>query len=196
MKKLLIVLLALMLTITSFVMGSCDKKEEETKEAQSTTEEQTTEEQTTEEQKPQVPAGYQLYDDGIIMFAYPEGWTKTNGSTVVLKGATGRNNITVVYEAKTGYYESLTRDTFISEMKPLYASMGMTLSNETVTQLQNEQGTKITEITYFAVAQGTSLKQTQLITTLGERTYTITLSEFQTNDALNQTLFDTLAKAK
>ena len=191
MKKLLVLMLALMLMVTSFVMVSCDEKKEEAKESQGTTEEQTTEKPTLK-----APTGYQLYNDGHIAFAYPEGWAKTDGSTVLLQKAGERNNISVVYEAKTDYYEKMTTSTFVSELKPVYATMGMTLSNESVTQVENEWGTKITKVTYTAKVQSSTMKQTQLVTTIGERTYTVTFTEVQTDANGVQTLFDTLSKAE
>ena len=199
MKKLLILLLAMMLTVSSFVMASCDKEEAETPQTttgEQTTEEQTTEEQTTEKPTLKAPTGYQLYNDGHIAFAYPVEWSKTEGSTVLLQKTGGVNNITVVYVAKTDYFEKLTTSTFISEMKPAYSAMGMTISDEAVTQVENEWGTKITKITYTATVQSTVMKQTQLVTTVGERTYTVTFTEGQTDANGVQTLFDTLSKAE
>lgn len=204
MKKLLVLMLALMLTVSCFAVVSCDKEEAKTPQTttgEQTTEEQTTEEQTTEEQtteKPtlKAPTGYQLYNDGHIAFAYPVEWSKTEGSTVILQKTGGVNNITVVYVAKTDYFEKLTTSTFISEMKPAYSAMGMTISDEAVTQVENEWGTKITKITYTATVQSTVMKQTQLVTTVGERTYTVTFTEGQPAANGVQTLLETLSKAE
>ena len=203
MKKFLALLLCLLMVCTSLVIVSCEEDEDkpsaETTRTETTTEEtakaETTTEETTEATSV-VPTGYQLYDDGELCFAYPKTWTKTVGSTVILQNTSTGNNITVVYEAKTDYYEKLTKSTFQSELKPVLESLGMSISDETVTQVQNDNGMKITEIVYLATAQGRMLKQTMLITTVGERTYSVTITEMQTDDTLNQNVFDSLAKSK
>ena len=202
MKKFLAFLLGVLMLCSALVMNSCDEKDpddtaETTKPSASTiiddVKETTTAEETTTEPTPVIPTGYQLYSDGTIAFAYPKNWSKTDGSTVILQNTGNGNNITVVYEAKTDYYEALTKTKFQNELKPALESIGMSISDETVTQTENDNGMKITEIAYLAVSQGRTLKQPLLITTVGQYTYTVTLTEMQTDDTVNQILFDTLA---
>ena len=204
MKKFLAFLLGILMICSAFVITSCDEKDgdgeaETTKPSVSTiiddVKETTTAEETTTEPTPVIPTGYQLYSDGTITFAYPKNWSKTDGSTVILQNTGNGNNITVVYEAKTDYYENLTKTKFQEELKPALESIGMSISNETVTQLQNDNGMKITEIAYSVEMQGKTFKQTLLITTIGQDTYTVTLTEMKADNMTNQTLFHTLGTA-
>ena len=204
MKKFLAFLLGILMICSAFVITSCDEKDgdgetETTKPSVSTIvgnkKETTAEEETTTEAVSLLPTGYQLYSDGTITFAYPKNWSKTDGSTVILQNTGNGNNITVVYEAKTDYYENLTKTKFQEELKPALESIGMSISNETVTQLQNDNGMKITEIAYSVEMQGKTFKQTLLITTIGQDTYTVTLTEMKADNMTNQTLFHTLGTA-
>ena len=144
---------------------------------------------------PEIPEGYQVYENGGLSFAYPEDWTKTDGSTVLLINPTGvGNNITVVYEAKYNH-KDLTIDTFNEQMKPAYEAMGMTVSNATVTQ-KTSNGLDVTEIHYTAKMMGVTMEQTAFITNIGDRTYTVTVTETTQDDTLVSNVFNTLDEVK
>ena len=145
---------------------------------------------------PEIPEGYQVYENGGLSFAYPENWTKTDGSTVILINPTGiGNNITVVYEGKTDMYAEMTAESFNELLKPTYEAMGMTLSNVTVNQ-KTSNGLDVTEINYTAKVMDTTMEQTAFIATIGDRTYTVTITETTQDDTLVSNVFNTLYEVK
>lgn len=144
---------------------------------------------------PDVPEGYSLYNDGYVVFAYPASWAKQDGSVVILQGD-GGNNITSAYETKTDYYVNLTAEGFIADMKPLYESMGLVTSNEAVTQTVNSKGVAITNITYDATMSGVPFTQCVYIVNSGDRTYSITVSIFEEDEALLSNVFESLTVLK
>lgn len=145
---------------------------------------------------PEIPEGYQVYENQGLSFAYPEDWTKTDGSTVILINPTGiGNNITVVYEGKTDMYAEMTAESFDELMRPTYEAMGMTLSNVTVNQ-KTSNGLDVTEINYTAKVMGVTMEQTAFITTIGDRTYTVTVTETTQDDTLVSNVFNTLYEVK
>ncbi len=146
------------------------------------------------EEKIEIPEGYTVYENDALSFAYPEEWTKTDGSTVTLTGKNG-NNITVVYEAKTDAYEKWTTESYKTDMIPIYEGMGFTIKNPKVEQTETN-GLKITKITHTATMGGKTMDQTQYVATIGDSTYTVTVTEVESDDALVQNVFDTLCKVK
>ena len=145
---------------------------------------------------PEIPEGYQTYDNGAISFAYPADWTANSGSVATLVNPTGTgNNITVVYEAKTDMYDDLTAESFGEMMRPTYEAMGMTISDVKV-EKKTTNGLTVVEITYNAKVAGTPLSQTAFITTVGNSTYTVTVTEMTEDDELVRTVFETLYASK
>lgn len=145
---------------------------------------------------PEIPEGYQVYENGDLSFAYPENWTKDDSSTVLLMNPTGiGNNITVVYEGKTDMYAEMTVETFDELLRPAFEAMGMTLSNVTVKQ-KTSNGLDVTEINYTAKFMGTTMEQTGFIVTVGDRTYTVTVTETTQDDTLVSNVFNTLYAGK
>ena len=182
MKRYLCLLLAMVILLLSLSLAACDKA--------STADEDKKDEIT-------VPDGYTLYDDGKISFAYPEDWEESDGSVAMLMNPTGAgNNITIVYEAKTDMYEKMTLASFNENMKPSYEAMGMTLSNIKVEQTENDAGTKITKLSYNATMSGVSMKQTAYVTTVGSRTYSVTVTETTSDATLVKNVFNTLVAVK
>ena len=194
MKRFLCLSLALIMMLCSFALVACDDKDDK---APIDSGEDNNDNNNTDDKKdePTIPEGYKLYDNGNISFAYPDDWTITDGSTVLITAGAG-NNITVVYEAKTNMYEDMTMDDFNEMFVPAYEAMGMTVSNASVNSTTNDNDVKITKISYKATASGVTMKQTLYITTAGQRTYTVTVTE-TTNDAtLVKNVFDTLTIVK
>lgn len=142
------------------------------------------------------PAGYTVYSNGDISFAYPEAWKKQDGSVVMLINKSGvGNNITVAYEAKTDMYDNFTVADFNSMMKPAYEAMGMAVKNPTVAH-KEVGGEKVNVISYTAAVNGTSIKQTQYIVNAGMRTYIITVTETTADAALVRNVFETIKVLK
>lgn len=197
MKKLLSLALCLIMLLSVALM-SCDNTDNQTNEtsADSTSAESTSAATTSEETTaPVIPDGYKVYNDGYISFVYPDTWSKENGSVVTLSKSNG-NNITVVYEDKTDYYEKMTTAIFKTDLKPVYESMGMTISGEKVEQTSNGNGIKITKTSYSAIMNGVSMNQTAYVTTIGNRTYSVTVTEVTPDTALVNNVFNSLTALK
>lgn len=147
--------------------------------------------------EPTIPEGYKLYDNGDISFAYPDDWNRTDGSTVMLMNPTGAgNNITVVYEAKTDMYEKMSVTEFNAQMKPAFEAMGMTITNVAINHSENGNGLDITKISLNNSYANVNMKQTMYIMTVGQRTYTVTVTEATSDAALVKNVFDTLTLVK
>ena len=106
------------------------------------------------------------------------------------------NNITVVYEAKTTMYEEMTLTDFNTQFKPVYEAMGMTISSPSINQLKNENGLKITKIKMTTTVASVTMTQTMYVTTVGDRTYSITVTETTSDADLVKNVFDTLSIVK
>ncbi|MBQ8236196.1 MAG: hypothetical protein IJZ37_05910 [Clostridia bacterium] len=198
MKRLLTLALALMMALSLLALcASCtaettDTPEENSPEATPSAPVSSPEEQS----KPAaLPEGYTLYDNGDISFAYPEAFTKTDGSNVILTDTTNNNNITVVYEAKTNAYEDLTTEKYNEVYIPVYAEMGLTVTNATVAHKEHN-GIKLTTITQTTKTESVSMDQTQYVLTVGEKTYTVTVTEVVKNAELVSTVLETLTVLK
>lgn len=183
MKKIVLTLSVLLVLILALAMTSCGGNTETTTQAPDTTE-------------APLPAGYTLYDNGDISFAYPEKLSKTDGSTVILTDMTTGNNITVVYEAKTDMYAKMDNNDYAEQFKPMFEAMGMTIAKYNVEQIKNEKGSSLTKVTHTASVEGISMDQTMLITTVGNKTYTVTVTEVVNDDAFVNNVLNSLGLAK
>lgn len=191
MRKILLTLSVLLVLVLALAMTACGGTTETTTEAVTTT----TEAPITTEAP--LPEGYTLYDNGDISFAYPESFVKTDGSTVILTNVINGNNITVVYEAKTDMYETLDNNGYKELFKPMFESMGISVSKYNVEQVaQNTKGISLTKITHTASVQGKSMEQTMLITTVGNKTYTVTITEVVNDDVYLNNVMNSLGLSK
>jgi len=138
------------------------------------------------------PAGYTLFENDALSFAYPKGWAKQDGSVVILQDAATSNNITVVSESKNAFYDTMTIQDFETQMKPVYEAMGMTVDNVKLERKENAQGLKVLVMSFDNTTQGVSMKQTQYVTTIGAYSYTVTVTEVAADAEMVQTVFDTL----
>ena len=171
MKKLLCMLLIIaMILMGAFAICSCDKK------------------------SAVIPEGYTKYENDDLSFAYPSDWTRNDGSATMLVNSTGAgNNITVVYEAKTDLYETSTE----AELKAIFAqamnAYGFSVSDFKLSQTKNDFVDKITKMTCTTTAANTAaMRQTMFVVTVGDRTYTITVTESTADQELVDTVFNTL----
>lgn len=145
---------------------------------------------------PEIPEGYKLYENEYISFAYPEDWSFQAGSVDMLMNPAGSgNNITIVFENKTDAYENLTVESFNETFKPSYEAMGMSLSNVSISH-ENSNNLKFVKLSYNSRMSGVSMKQTAIITTVGDRTYSITVTEVSSDAELLQNVIDTLYSKK
>lgn len=145
----------------------------------------------------ETPEGYVLYNNGDISFAYPEAFSKTEDAMDVLSDLTNDNNITVVYEEKTDIYEKMDNDEYESRFKPILETLGMTITKYNVEQLaQNASGVPLTKVTHTTSVEGIVMDQTMLILTVGDKTYTVTVTEVVSDNKLVSTVIDSLIPLK
>lgn len=209
MKKIIIMLAVLLLLVASLaVMSSCGGKTETTTEATTTTEPIVTTQPaitttvpvtTTETPVTQypIPEGYALYDNGDIAFLYPEGMTKQEGSTVIIVNTTNGNNITVVYEPKTNFYETINNEQYYNAMKPIADAAGSILKSPSVEQIKaNANGISLTKMSHTLLTSGVSVKQTIFATTVGDKTYSVTVTEMVADETLVNTVLNSLRHTK
>ena len=194
-----VIALMLVLVLAAFAVACDEKKPAETTgttaatTAAPTTEAPTTEAPTTEK-KPVAPAGYQMYKEDKFGFAYPEDWTKTTQSGVVmLMNSTGAgNNVTVSYEPYSDLYSEMTLESFNRDLKPALEQAGLAISNASVEQTESEFDVPLTKIVYTATVSGVEMKQTVVVFALGDRNYCITVTETHPHAALVENILATL----
>ena len=137
------------------------------------------------------PEGYKFYKNDDLAFAYPAGWSLQDGSITILIDEITSDNITVVYESKTDMYDDMTLGKFNELILPVYEAMGTKVKNVQFYE-GSTNGLDVIKITYDASAYGVSMYQTIYIVDIGERTYTVTVTEMQKNSELSQVVFNTL----
>lgn len=186
MKKLLCMLLILtMILMGTLAVCSCEEKSDDTNEASKSK---------SHKGEAVIPEGYIAYKNDDLSFAYPSDWTKNDGSVTMLMNSTGAgNNITVVYEAKTDLYEKSTEE----ELKAIFAqamnAYGFSVSDFKLSQTKNDFVDKITKMTCTTTSTNTTtMRQTMFVVTVGNRTYTITVTESTADQELVDTVFNTL----
>ncbi|MBP3333300.1 MAG: hypothetical protein J6M35_04555, partial [Clostridia bacterium] len=153
------------------------------------------EENKEENKEPTIPAGYKLYDNGDICFAYPEAWVTQDSSVVILTSESG-NNITIAYETKSDFYKNMTADEFMSVLGPQFAALGQSISNVKVEQLTNDIGTAVTKISLNNMYLEINMKQTMYVIASGMRNYVVTVTEVNADSVLLDTVFNTLCESK
>ncbi len=183
MKKILAFVLALMmLCLCAFSFVACGGDDDDDDNDVTTTKEPTA-----------IPAGYKKFDNGDIYFGYPDNWSKIEQSGIsILMGTANTNNITVASEDKTDLYENMDVEEFNTLIKPQLTSQGITVSNVAISNVQNDNGVKITKITLNASVQGVTMKQTMLVASTSAKTYCVTITEASSDNTLVNNVFETL----
>ena len=176
MKKFLsFFMLLVILTMSSLTFISCGQNDDD------------------DNDEPVASEGYTLYDNGDIIFEYPEDWTVTNGSVVQIMNPKGvGNNITITYQAQSKIMDELTVEDFNKYLLPAYKSAGASISNVAVSHPKNENNVNITKITYTITMSGQSMKQTQYAVNANKKNYVITVTEATTDTTLVTNIFNSL----
>lgn len=181
--RILCMLLAMLMLVC---VVSCDKKDDEPKDTTPPTKTVTV----------NAPEGYAVYKNDDIGFAYPESWTRTDASVVMLIDNSTGNNITVSYEAKSDMYETMTQSEAVELLEMVAASINATVSNVTLAKETNQNGLSLVKIACtMRTSNGVSMKQTMLITESGNQNYVVNVTEVVANSELLQTVINTLVKA-
>ena len=205
MKRFLSIFMCLVLVLSmSAIFASCDDKAEpaattaatttaaDTTTAATTTAATTTAATTT---TPSAPDGDELYANAGVVFAYPEGWTKNDANGIIVS-PNRQSNIMVTYEDATDVYHNLSADDFAAVMEPTYSTMGMSMSNVTArTEVSNGLSIRVFKFNTTVIAQSATMTQTLFVVTLGTRTYSVALSENTPDEAIANTIIETLRAA-
>lgn len=130
-----------------------------------------------ETNKPMIPEGYQFFPGYPVSFAYPDDWySQVTEGVIVLINSTGKgNNITFAIEAKSTIYDNMTPESFTELIKPTFDQAGMKVSGIVITERETNN-LEVTEVKYNATMAGLSLQQILFITTVGDYTYSVTVT--------------------
>jgi len=139
------------------------------------------------------PDGCKLYAEDGIVFAYPEDWTEASD---IISAPNGQKNITVVYEDATTMYDGLSADQFSAMFAPAYEQLGWSMANVTA-KVETSNGLSINVYSFETTLPQPSatMIQTVFIVTIGERTYSITLTENAVDAAIANTIIETMRAA-
>ena len=188
MKKLLCMLLALVMVLAAMTLVACGGNDDDKKPTDENKEDEKTE--------ITVPDGYTMYDNGDIAFAYPEDWTKSEESGLVMFTSGEAASINITAENKTDLYDDMTAEEFEKMFFPYFEAAGMTATNLKVEHTKNN-GMDVMVVTYDMDVSGVSLKQAQYAVTGDEKTYVITVAVEASGDAsISQNVLSTLSKVK
>ena len=80
-------------------------------------------------------------------------------------------------------------------MKDSISAAGLSISNFKRTKTKNDYS-DIIKLTYTLSASGASMKQTQMIATVGDRTYVVTVTETTADQTLVDNVFNTFVVLK
>ena len=119
---------------------------------------------------------------------------------IIFTDAITNNNIVFTSTAKTDEFDDITAEEFESQMNAATAQTGVSISGAVVTEGKNANKIKITKVTYTATvaAEGVqvSMGQTMLVFTVGEKTYTVTVTEAAPDVTLAGIVFDSINKGE
>ena len=144
-------------------------------------------------QDPMASEDTRLHSDGCLSFEYPMNWIKMPfGVDMVMDTEGTGNNINVSYEAKNDLYDDIDIEKFNEVLKPAFEEAGLVVSNATV-EKGTTNGLDYILLSYDSVMGGSNMHQTQVITTVGERTYILTITEMVADPDLVETVISTLS---
>ena len=90
----------------------------------------------------------------------------------------------------------MTTESYERDMVPFLEKAGLSVSGVQVEQTKTN-GLAVTKIHYDIVTEsGTPMTQTQFIVTVKEKTYTVTVTEVEEDQALVKNVFETFCKVK
>ena len=98
-------------------------------------------------------------------------------------------------EEKNEIYGEASDSELEKLMKDSISATGMSISNFKRTKTKNDYS-DIIKLTYTLSASGVSMKQTQMIATVGDRTYVVTVTETTADQTLVDNVFNTFVVLK
>ncbi|MBO7157642.1 MAG: hypothetical protein J6W31_03475 [Clostridia bacterium] len=139
--------------------------------------------------------GYKLFDKDGVSFAYPKGWTLTDGSNPIMMDTNG-NNINVVYETATKQntetYKKLSKSTFMDLLGNYLEAMGMEIGDYSVEKKTNGGDVEIICLAYSVSMQGVGMKMYQYIILGEKKHYTVTVTEMTDIDDVIDEVFKSI----
>lgn len=140
------------------------------------------------------PAGYLFHTEDDLRFAYPNHWTvgvDEDGSTEISDEQ--GNSISVAVGSSAAIFQDITADLYRDLISSsLESEMGMDVSNETAEKRQNSLGLTVNVISVSIVYESIPMKQITYAATLNGTPYAIVLTLVSQNDALEETLFQSI----
>lgn len=200
MKKILILFICL--SILSASMTSCAGvllmsavNKDETVETSS---------ETTEKVLPDVPEGYQAFNNGELFFAYPEDWytAERYSNGVKLSATNGYTQVWVEHERAPGTFGYMTKHVLRREFVVPLEEQGWNITDYSTTNtwdaVKNPNDLYVTEcqISGDHTESGATLEVVIYSVTVGENEYSIYISDTQRNPKAENVIFDTLASVK
>ena len=199
MKKILILFICL--AILSASMTSCAGvllmsavNKDETVETSS---------ETTEKVLPDVPAGYQAFNNGELFFAYPEDWytAERYSNGVKLSALEGYTQVWVEHERAPGLFAYMQKHDLRREFVVPLEEQGWKITDYKINNswdAKNPNDLYVTEcqISGDHTESGATLEVVIYSVTVGENEYSIYISDIQRNPKAENVIFDTLASVK
>ena len=147
---------------------------------------------------PGVNPGYKSFNNGDLSFDYPESWLnipfigEIAGMNMIMDLEGTGNNINVISVPKTDVYDKIPdADSFLEEMRPSLEEQGMTVKDGEM-EKGTTNGLDYVLFSFNSEQSGTLMYQTMVITTIGESTYLITVTEIEPNPAHVDALLSSL----
>lgn len=151
---------------------------------------------------PGVNEGYKSFNNGDLSFDYPENWLNVPfvkeiaGMNMIMDLEGTGNNINVLGMPKTDVYENIPdADTFIEQMRPSLEEREITIKDVEMDK-GTTNGLDYVLFSFTSERSGPLMHQTVIITSIGELTYLITITEEEANPVYVETLLSTLSPAK
>lgn len=147
----------------------------------------------------EVPEGYAAYIDSAIAFAYPEDWVNLADSEQMKLDPVTGDNYSVIYEAYTEDHEvffTLTDDIFAEVFVPMYASVGYTVTDYSVSQ-ETKGETRVAVMSFTNTVEGQVMYQTQYVFVVNtNQVCTLTVTEVSADTTIAEDLYASLIIAE
>lgn len=141
---------------------------------------------------PEAKSGYTWFENDDIYFSYPEAWVRTElYGLIQFAPANGGNNIIITTSDYDPTFDNITVETVNTSLKPALEADGVTMSNINVVH-DTKGETDIAIITYDVTYSTYTTNQTLYMFKVGEKIYSITLTEATKDASLVSTIYNSL----
>ena len=181
MKKILLTILALILTLSMVSCASANTKANAGKGAAAP--------------KAEISHNYVEYTDVLdnISFNIPDDWSVKEASiTLMVNKETGvGNNISIEFEAydkANDPYKDMTAESFNDLFLNVFKAGGVQISNVSVEPIKNSNNVEMTKVSFYSKnSSSPDLTQTMYFVLAGDFYYIVTVTEFEQDEDLKKT---------